>query len=609
MGESNNILPFIYNQPIEIDKELECSICFLPLLEPVVEQNCGSMFCNQCLLNNFNIGKSNCPSCKQIINQNKLSNPPKIITNKLDELSVYCIQCKDKYPENEIKYMTRLHFIKNHAEFECKTNECGCHIISTTSNLTLNNDLITTPTPTPTNPKLYTKIELKHHKDNECILSTSNCSANNVSCPWYGHLKDKDSHESTCSYISLKSHLLSLQSKISQLESEKINSIQYQNFLETQINQLESKLSFPISPPKYLYDRFINYQQQLLDYQQQQYQQQQQQQYQQQPYQQPPPQQQQVLTQYNKNNKIFEFSENSFKYVNGVEIIKNKTKSISLGSDFNGEWPKLNEWLINTEVDTIILLDGFRHEIHVPISIKTLHIGNIVVAGPITTYGASLTELHLHDGCSIKLDYNQLPKTVSILHIYNINNPYSSPSSSLSSFVKPINQKQQQQSSKISILHLHDGFSIEGCQIPNSLRELHLYDIKVQSIKTPINLLELFLHDGFNLPLENVFSKNITDLHLFNIKSNMSSSSTTTTPPMIIGSSIKNLFLRDGFNQDINIPPTVKWLCLFNTQRPINIPKTIKKIYLQNYNFPRNNFPNGVMVYEQNPMNNNNNNK
>ncbi|KAN0045400.1 hypothetical protein ACTA71_005778 [Dictyostelium dimigraforme] len=605
MEEPDNNSPFIYKEPIEIEKDLECPICYLPLFEPVVEPNCGTMFCKKCLNGYFNTGKSNCPSCQLIIDINKLSNPPKIITNKLDELLIYCVQCKDKYPQNEIKCMSRLYFIKDHIQFQCKTNECECQIISTVSNLTLNSHLTTTNSTASTSFKLYTKKELEYHKANECLLSNAVCSAKDVSCPWNGLLKDKIQHESSCSYISLKPHLLTLHSKIFQLEAEKTNNIQYQNFLETQINQLETKLSYPISPQKYLYDRYSIYQQQLKQFHQQQQQQQQSQQYQ--PQQQQQQQLSQSLQQQQNYGSLFKFCQDSFKYLNGLEIIKNKTKSISLGSDFNGEWGMLNEWLINTEVDTLILLDGFKHEILVPLSIKTLHIGNIAVIGPITTYGGSLTELHLHDGCSIKLDYNILPKTVSILHLYKMSFPYSS-LSSLSSFVKSnqqqqLQQKQQKQQkqqtpSKISILHIHDGFSLEGCPIPNSLRELHLYDIKVQSIQTPINLLELFLHDGFSLPLERVFSKNIKDLHLFNIRSNVLS------PSSPIGISVKNLFLRNGFNQDIYIPPNVKWLCLFDTQRPINIPPTIKKLYLQNYKYPRNNFPIGIIIYEENQTNN-----
>src|SRR4051794_11898312 len=69
-----------------IENDLICSICLNAFIQPVIHNECENMFCKKCVKN-----LDKCPLCrKQILAGNITYTIARFITNKLNDLEVYC---------------------------------------------------------------------------------------------------------------------------------------------------------------------------------------------------------------------------------------------------------------------------------------------------------------------------------------------------------------------------------------------------------------------------------------------------------------------------------------------------------------------------------------
>ncbi|EAL70407.1 hypothetical protein DDB_G0272602 [Dictyostelium discoideum AX4] len=495
-NEIKNLQTITYNykEPIEIDKELECMICLLPLLEPVVEPNCRQMFCKDCLTNwSIEKGQKGCPYCQQSFNIKSVSLPPKFVTNTLDSLLVYCNTdgCEFNSNSDRNQLIRRCEY-RNHFERICKVICIDCN-------------------------QQFTREQLKLHS-NECTSKSVKCNASSLMCSWVGPIKELQSHESNCHYIALSPILNKLYDKIQQLD---ISNQKTTSFLLEKINYLESiissssALSTPnLSSPIYyqpiptapLPDSTTMYDNRnttttttttttiSLD--------------------------KITPVEIKKVASIEIFKNNSNKYVIGK--VESGVKSVSIDGDYADTWPIVKGNLPNS-VDTLILLDGFKELVYsVPKSIKVLHIGDIKKSHAFYIQCSSVNEIHFHDNCKIKFTKNVIPDSAKTVHFYRINEPLTTESIG----------------KNVKCLHIHDGFSksLGYGVLPSSIQELHLYDIKRQALSIPSSIKILYLHNQFNnesielpdqletLYLDNIihpiknFPSSLKTIHLINYK-------------------------------------------------------------------------------------------
>ncbi|KAN0027242.1 hypothetical protein ACTFIU_009932 [Dictyostelium citrinum] len=480
-----------YKEPIEIDKELECMICLLPLEEPVVEPNCRQMFCKCCLTNwSIENGHKGCPYCQQSFNINSVSLPPKFVTNTLDSLLVYCSTDGCEFNSNSDKnLLIRRCEYRNHFERICKVVCIDCN-------------------------QQFTREQLLSHS-NECLSKSVKCNASSLMCSWVGPIKELQSHESNCHYIALSPILNKLYDKIQQLE---IGNQKTTSFLLEKINYLESMLSTITSSPPQNLNSPIYYQ----------------------PIPTAPLSSESSI--YDRNttttttttptislDKTFVptpipsieiYKNNSNKYVIGK--VNSGIKSVSVDQDYSDTWPIVKGNLPNS-VDTLLLLDGFKELVYsVPKSIKVLHVGDIKKSHAFYIQCSSVNEIHFHDNCKIKFTKNVIPDSAKTVHFYRICEPLTTESIG----------------KNVKCLHIHDGFSksLGYGVLPSSIQELHLYDIKRQALSIPTSVKILYLHNQFNndsielpdqletLYLDNivhpikVFPTSLKTVHLINYK-------------------------------------------------------------------------------------------
>ncbi|KAN0052966.1 hypothetical protein ACTA71_012446 [Dictyostelium dimigraforme] len=480
-----------YKEPIEIDKELECMICLLPLVEPVVEPHCRQMFCKECLTNwSMENGHKGCPYCQQSFSIDSVSLPPKFVTNTLDGLLVYCNTQGCEFNSDRNQFIRRCDY-RNHFERICKVICVDCN-------------------------QPFTREQLKLHS-NECLSKSVKCNANSLMCLWVGPIKELKSHELNCHYVALSPILNKLYDKIQQLE---ISNQKTTSFLLEKINYLESMLPTTMASSS---STTPNSNSPM--------------------YYQPIPTAPLSETIYDtattttttaaattislnktpveikKVPSIEIFKNNSFKYVIGK--VGCGIKSVSLDENYVDTWPIVKGNLPNS-VDTLILLDGFKELVHsIPKSIKTLHVGDIKKSHAFYME-STVGEIHFHDNCKIKFTKNVIPESAKTVHFYNICEPLTTESIG----------------KNVKCLHVHDGFSksLGYGVLPSSIQELHLYNIKRQALSIPNSTKILYLHNQFNnesielpdqlevLYLDNivhpikVFPTSLKTIHIINYK-------------------------------------------------------------------------------------------
>ncbi|KAN0039062.1 hypothetical protein ACTA71_001256 [Dictyostelium dimigraforme] len=191
----SEIITFKYLEPDKIDNGLECAICLEVLNDPVVESQCGQMFCRECINNAISV-KPICPLCNQ---KASIGIVAKYISNKLNETLVTCTLCNDGTSIKKGEYKSI------HLEKQCKSQLCeGCGF-------------------------KFTKSEFDHHIKFDCSMAIVNCSGRDVLCQFRATKSEVSIHEINCYHLSLRSVLTDL-IKSNKEKDDKIKKLENQLF-------------------------------------------------------------------------------------------------------------------------------------------------------------------------------------------------------------------------------------------------------------------------------------------------------------------------------------------------------------------------------------------
>ena len=121
---TNSITNYKYSDDVIIDKEWICPCCEMPLVNPVVHVECGTSFCENCLVPTYN-----CPTCLGRVQRGVNCFPaPKNVISKLDKLPVLCSMCSKQVKrcelrEHEDKYCLFMNSYKQQSSIIKESNE------------------------------------------------------------------------------------------------------------------------------------------------------------------------------------------------------------------------------------------------------------------------------------------------------------------------------------------------------------------------------------------------------------------------------------------------------------------------------------------------------
>ncbi|KAM9958919.1 hypothetical protein ACTFIW_012509 [Dictyostelium discoideum] len=192
-NNNNNGITFKYLEPEKIDNGLECAICLEVLNDPVVESQCGQMFCRECINNAISV-KPICPLCNQ---KASIGIVAKYVSNKLNEALVTCTLCDDASSIKRGEYKSM------HLDKLCKSQLCeGCGF-------------------------KFTRSEFDHHIKFDCPMAIVNCSGQDILCPFRSTKSDVSIHEINCYHLSLRTVLSDL-IKSNKEKDEKIKKLETQ---------------------------------------------------------------------------------------------------------------------------------------------------------------------------------------------------------------------------------------------------------------------------------------------------------------------------------------------------------------------------------------------
>ncbi|EFC40564.1 predicted protein [Naegleria gruberi] len=97
----NSLTPdYIYLDENNIEKDLICSLCYHPFIDPIMHSTCENMFCSSCVKK---VIGNKCPLCKGENFTSNCSSVPRFVTNKLLQLKVECSMCKGAVARGDLK--------------------------------------------------------------------------------------------------------------------------------------------------------------------------------------------------------------------------------------------------------------------------------------------------------------------------------------------------------------------------------------------------------------------------------------------------------------------------------------------------------------------------
>ncbi|KAK5578826.1 hypothetical protein RB653_008499 [Dictyostelium firmibasis] len=192
-NNKNDNITYKYLEPDKLDNGLDCSICLEVLVDPVVENQCGQMFCRECITHAINV-KPICPLCNQ---KASIGVVAKYISNILNETLVTCTICNDGCSIKRGEYKSI------HLEKQCKSQLCdGCGF-------------------------KFTKDQFNHHINFDCSMAIVNCSGHDVLCQFKATKSEVSIHEINCYHLALRSVLADLV-KSNKEKDEKIKKLENQ---------------------------------------------------------------------------------------------------------------------------------------------------------------------------------------------------------------------------------------------------------------------------------------------------------------------------------------------------------------------------------------------
>jgi hypothetical protein len=107
-----------------IDKDLICSICREPFMEPMMVPNCEHIFCKDCISKNPN---NNCPTCRAIFSKAQVKPAHRFIVKQLENLQVICTNGNSSCPWKGTREQLPVH--KKECTYEkvpCGFSRWGC---------------------------------------------------------------------------------------------------------------------------------------------------------------------------------------------------------------------------------------------------------------------------------------------------------------------------------------------------------------------------------------------------------------------------------------------------------------------------------------------------
>jgi hypothetical protein len=174
---------FEYTNETSIDPELICIICNSPFEDPRCTP-CDHTFCYECITNWIRTNNASCPTCRQPVRMNGLTQANRTVRNMLDRLLVTCPRCGQTGVQRE---------------------------------------------------------NFNDHFKKTCPKINVSCSAADGRCPWTGPRDQLDSHLASCVFHALRSLLGELIVENRQLREQVMQQKAQSDDLQNQVRQLQEQ--------------------------------------------------------------------------------------------------------------------------------------------------------------------------------------------------------------------------------------------------------------------------------------------------------------------------------------------------------------------------------
>ncbi|KAK9240899.1 hypothetical protein V1525DRAFT_369542 [Lipomyces kononenkoae] len=229
---------------VSLNDNLVCPICCSAFVDPCYTK-CGHTFCSVCLYKAL-AQSQKCPVDRGPLSDEDIYPPPKILSNMVNELLVYCPNA-DKGCQSIVQRFLLRHHLKDnclYAPVECPSEECtelierrftrrdptkcfhkrmicpDCN--DSVSEFEIDDHETICParsTKCPDCSQEFSMTEIRDHL-NMCSESIVNCPSHRFGCRWSGRREKLDSHIAECTLMSLAPFLDKQEDRIANLEAE-----------------------------------------------------------------------------------------------------------------------------------------------------------------------------------------------------------------------------------------------------------------------------------------------------------------------------------------------------------------------------------------------------
>ncbi|KAJ8102165.1 hypothetical protein POJ06DRAFT_248973 [Lipomyces tetrasporus] len=229
---------------VSLNDNLVCPICCSAFVDPCYTK-CGHTFCSVCLYRAL-AQSQKCPVDRGPLSDDDICPPPKILSNMVNELLVYCPNV-DKGCKSTVQRCLLRHHLQDKCRYTllaCPSDACtelierrfidrdpancfhrpimcpDCHDSVAEFELDDHKNTCTArSTKCPDCSKEFSMADIKDHLDT-CSESVVTCPANSLGCRWSGRREKLDSHTAECVLTSLAPFLDKQEERIANLEAE-----------------------------------------------------------------------------------------------------------------------------------------------------------------------------------------------------------------------------------------------------------------------------------------------------------------------------------------------------------------------------------------------------
>ena len=124
----------VYDYPDEVEEELQCHICFQPLIDPV-DTPCRHTFCRVCIHNHLKQSPK-CPLDRGVVQAKDIRQSSILVRKLLDKLRVICPNngyCEDMMQRSVIEQHLSVQCLGTYVD--CPRKELGCEFYGPRCNL------------------------------------------------------------------------------------------------------------------------------------------------------------------------------------------------------------------------------------------------------------------------------------------------------------------------------------------------------------------------------------------------------------------------------------------------------------------------------------------